>query len=246
MTCHACRSPVDERARFCPNCGAALHRPACGTCGRDYQYGEIFCVGCGHALPVEPIAQAFLAQATSSPDDPDSERKFVTILRADLVQSTDLIAELEPEDAVLRLEPALAAMRAAVRRFGGIVSKETGDGLSVVFGAPLANDHHAPLACHAAIELVQRVAALADPKIQVRVGLHSGLVSPMWLRANFRACSSWVGRPSIWPFGWKERQRSVKSLHRKPARRYPRNTFGSKIVVSNPSRDSLTQFPPIA
>jgi len=175
MTCPACRSPVDEHARFCPNCGAALNQPACGNCGRAYRYGDAFCAGCGHALSPEPIARAFPSQP-ASPDDPDNERKFVTILRADLVQSTDLIADLEPEDAVLRLEPALAAMRSAVRHFGGIVSKETGDGLSAVFGAPLANDNHAPLACHAAIELVRRVAALDDSKIQVRVGLHSGLV----------------------------------------------------------------------
>jgi len=95
--------------------------------------------------------------------DPDSERRFVTILRADVVDSTGLVAELEPEAAVSRLEPALAAMRGAVRQFGGIVSKELGDGLAAVFGAPIADDNHAPLACHAAIELVRRVGSLGDP-----------------------------------------------------------------------------------
>jgi class 3 adenylate cyclase/tetratricopeptide (TPR) repeat protein len=112
----------------------------------------------------------------SAPDDPGSERKFVTILRADVVHSTNLIAELDPEQAISRLEPALAAMRSAVRQFGGIVSKEMGDGLSAVFGAPVADDNHAPLACHAALELVRRVAGLGDPELQVRVGLHSGFV----------------------------------------------------------------------
>jgi class 3 adenylate cyclase/tetratricopeptide (TPR) repeat protein len=109
-------------------------------------------------------------------EPPESERKFVTILRADLVQSTDLVADLDPEQALSRLEPALAAMRAAVRRFGGIVSRETGDGLAAVFGAPLADDNHAPLACHAAVELVRRVAGLGDAELRVRVGIHSGLV----------------------------------------------------------------------
>jgi len=108
-------------------------------------------------------------------EDPVSERKFVTILRADIVKSTDLVAELDPEEAVSRLEPALTAMRAAVRQFGGVISKEMGDGLAAVFGAPVADDNHAPLACHAALELVRRVAALGDPELQIRVGLHSGL-----------------------------------------------------------------------
>ena len=107
--------------------------------------------------------------------DPVSERKFVTILRADIVRSTDLVAELDPEEAVLRLEPALTAMRAAVRQFGGVVSKEMGDGLAAVFGAPVADDNHAPLACHAALEIIRRVATLGDSDLQIRVGLHSGL-----------------------------------------------------------------------
>jgi len=68
--------------------------------------GDAWCAHCG---------------ASAQPNvDPDSERKFVTILRADLVQSTGLIAELDPEEALVRLEPALTAMRAAVRQFGGI------------------------------------------------------------------------------------------------------------------------------
>jgi class 3 adenylate cyclase/tetratricopeptide (TPR) repeat protein len=113
--------------------------------------------------------------AGAASGDPVSERKFVTILRADIVKSTDLVAELDPEEALSRLEPALAAMRAAVRQFGGVVSKETGDGLAAVFGAPVADDNHAPLACHAALELVRRVTSLGDSDLQIRVGLHSGL-----------------------------------------------------------------------
>lgn len=117
--------------------------------------------------------------------DPDSERRFVTILRADVVDSTELVAELEPEAAVSRLEPALAAMRGAVRQFGGIVSKELGDGIAAVFGAPIADDNHAPLACHAALELVRRVASLGDAGLQVRVGLHSGHVVTYMVASEF-------------------------------------------------------------
>jgi class 3 adenylate cyclase/tetratricopeptide (TPR) repeat protein len=139
--------------------------------------GDLWCAHCG--------ARAVGNSRSSAADDPDSQRKFVTILRADVVHSTDLIAELEPEEALLRLEPALAAMRAAVRQFGGIVSKEMGDGLAAVFGAPVADDNHAPLACHAAIELVRRVVGLGDPGLQVRVGLHSGFVVTYVVASEF-------------------------------------------------------------
>ena len=143
----------------------------CFACQSAIGPGDSWCSRCGAAVR-ERV-------------EPDSERRFVTILRADVVDSTGLVAELEPEAAVSRLEPALAAMRGAVRQFGGIVSKELGDGLAAVFGAPIADDNHAPLACHAAIELVRRVGSLGDPGLQVRVGLHSGHVVAYMVASEF-------------------------------------------------------------
>ncbi|MET3909117.1 class 3 adenylate cyclase/tetratricopeptide (TPR) repeat protein [Bradyrhizobium sp. S3.3.6] len=142
----------------------------CAACRSPIDPGGSRCPKCGAAV---------------RRSDPDSERRFVTILRADVIDSTGLVAELDPEAAVSRLEPALAAMRGAVRQFGGIVSKELGDGLAAVFGAPIADDNHAPLACHAAIELVRRVASLGDPALQVRVGLHSGHVVAYMVASEF-------------------------------------------------------------
>lgn len=88
----------------------------CFTCQSAIGPDDSWCSRCGAAVRQRV--------------DPDSERRFVTILRADVIDSTGLVAEFEPEEAVSRLEPALAAMRAAVRQFGGIVSKELGDGLA--------------------------------------------------------------------------------------------------------------------
>ncbi|MFN5487110.1 MAG: ATP-binding protein [Bradyrhizobium sp.] len=136
----------------------------------------MLCFACQSTIGADDNWCAKCGAAVAKRVDPDSEQRFVTILRADVVDSTGLVADLDPEAAVSRLEPALIAMRGAVRQFGGIVSKELGDGLAAVFGAPVADDNHAPLACHAAIELVRRVAGLGDPGLQVRVGLHSGRV----------------------------------------------------------------------
>src|SRR5207247_4994575 len=156
----------------------------CFACRSPMDAGDNWCSHCGAA-----------AQQSG---DADSERKLVTIRRADPVHSTDRIAELEPEEALQRLEPALTAMRAAVRQFGGIVSKEVGDGLAAVFGAPIADDNHAPLACHAALELVRRVEGLGDPGLKVRVGLHSGLVVAYVVASEFSKVMRLVVRRSIW------------------------------------------------
>jgi class 3 adenylate cyclase len=103
-----------------------------------------------------------------------TERKFVTILRADLHRSTGLVVELELEDALGRLAPALEQMRQAVHAQDGIIHRELGDGLFAIFGAPIANDHHAVMACLAAFDLQARIAALKDEQLKVRIGLHTG------------------------------------------------------------------------
>src|SRR3979490_3417472 len=114
----------------------------CLTCQSTMDAGYLWCAHCG--------ASAVGNSRNPEVEDPVSQRKFVTILRADVVHSTDLTAEPVLEQALLRLEPALAAMRAAVRQFGGIFRKKPVHALSVAFGAPVADDNHAPLACHAA------------------------------------------------------------------------------------------------
>jgi tetratricopeptide (TPR) repeat protein len=67
-------------------------------------------------------------------------------------------------------------MRAAVKQFHGTVSKEVGDGIVAVFGAPKADDDHGRFACHAGIELVRLIDELGDCDIRVRVGLHTSQV----------------------------------------------------------------------
>ncbi|WFU20446.1 AAA family ATPase [Bradyrhizobium sp. CB3481] len=118
------------------------------------------------------------------------------MLCSDLQRSTDLISELDPEEAISRLEPALIAMRTAVRRNRGIVSKEGGDGLIALFGAPRADDNHAVMACHAGIELVRRIKLLEDPKLNVRVGIHSGYVVTHVIEADFSSIYE-AGGPAV-------------------------------------------------
>lgn len=104
---------------------------------------------------------------------PLSERKYLTFLFVDIQQSTELVAELDPEEALSLLEPALQVMRDAVRRHGGIVSKELGDGIKALFGAPLSNAWHAVMGCRAALEIIDGIAREGDARIQVRCGVHS-------------------------------------------------------------------------
>jgi len=165
---------------------------SCQVCSSTLRAGDLFCSACGAVVPNHP----------ASPPAPEArgriagERKFLTVLCSDLQRSTDLISELDPEEAISRLEPALIAMRTAVRRNRGIVSKEGGDGLIALFGAPHADDNHAVMACHAAIELVRRIKLLEDPDLHVRVGIHSGYVVAHVIEADFSSIYE-AGGPAV-------------------------------------------------
>src|SRR5438132_13228033 len=83
----------------------------------------------------------------------EGERKQVTVLFADLKGSTELIRDLDPEQARAILDPALHAMMEAVHRYEGTVNQVLGDGIMALFGAPLAHEDHAVRACYAALAM---------------------------------------------------------------------------------------------
>ena len=163
---------------------------SCQVCLSTLKAGDLYCSSCGAVVPEHPPKPAEVRGRIAG------ERKYLTVLCADLQRSTDLISELDPEAAISRLEPALIAMRTAVRRNRGIVSKEGGDGLIALFGAPHADDNHAVMACHAAVELVRRVKLLNDPALQVRVGVHSGYVVAHVIEADFSSIYE-AGGPAV-------------------------------------------------
>jgi hypothetical protein len=96
----------------------------------------------------------------------EGERKHVTVLFADVKGSTSLIDNLDPEEAAVRLNPALSAMMEAVHRYEGMVNKVQGDGIMALFGAPLAHEDHAVRACLAALAILDHF----KDGLEVRVG----------------------------------------------------------------------------
>jgi class 3 adenylate cyclase len=79
--------------------------------------------------------------------------KTVTALFADIKGSTELMADLDPEEARAIIDPALKMMIEAVRRYDGYVVQSTGDGIFALFGAPVAHEDHPLRALHAALAM---------------------------------------------------------------------------------------------
>ena len=111
------------------------------------------------------------------------ERKQVTVLFADIKDSTELIKDLDPEAAQQLLDPALHRMMDAVHRFEGTVNQVLGDGIMALFGAPLAHEDHAMRACYAALTMqtamrqyTEAVRRAHGIELRIRVGLNAGEV----------------------------------------------------------------------
>ncbi len=113
----------------------------------------------------------------------EGERKQVTVLFADIKDSTELIKDLDPEAAQQLLDPAIHRMMDAVHRYEGTVNQVLGDGIMALFGAPIAHEDHALRACYAALaiqgamrEYTDEVRRAQGLELRIRVGLNSGEV----------------------------------------------------------------------
>ncbi len=171
MRCHACGRENPPQNRFCEGCGATA-AITCAACGHAASPAALFCGRCG-AMLLATGGSGGQPARDGTATGARGELKQVTVLFADLVSSTELVARLDPEEAMRRLKPALAAMRGSVEEFQGIVVQSLGDGIMALFGAPRAQEGHALLACRAALSIRD---AFADPAggLAVRIGLHSG------------------------------------------------------------------------
>ncbi|MDB5872476.1 MAG: adenylate/guanylate cyclase protein [Ramlibacter sp.] len=177
MECQACHTANPESNRFCESCGEALPLK-CAACGFHCTAAARFCGGCGTPLGGEAAASAAArpVPAAPSPALGWGELKQATVLFADIVSSTEQIAQLDPEQAMDRLQPAVTLMCESIERFGGTVIRTLGDGVMAAFGVPKALEGHARLACESALQM-QAAFARNPQGLSIRVGLHSGLVA---------------------------------------------------------------------
>jgi class 3 adenylate cyclase/tetratricopeptide (TPR) repeat protein len=106
------------------------------------------------------------------------ERRHLTVFFCDLVGSTALSQELDPEELSDLIREYQGACAAAVERFGGYIAQYLGDGILVYFGFPEAHGDDARRAICAGLETVRRVSALTmgSRTLRCRIGIHTGLV----------------------------------------------------------------------
>src|SRR5215831_2924239 len=135
--------------------------------------------------PAPPSSPPALQRAPApSPSQlPEAERRQLTILFCDLVESTVLASQLDPEawrEVVRTYQDTCAHV---IARFEGHIAQYLGDGLLVYFGYPLAHEDDAQRAVRAGLGMVEAVGTLntclardTEVRLAVRLGIHTGVV----------------------------------------------------------------------
>ena len=128
----------------------------------------------GASAPVVPTTAGTHDAAPRS----DAERRQITVMFCDLVDSTALSARLDPEDLRDVIGAYHRTAAGVVRSFDGFVAKFMGDGVLVYFGYPRAHEDDVERAVRAGLGVVDAVRRLdvKSVKLQARIGIATGLV----------------------------------------------------------------------
>src|SRR5712692_8417124 len=161
MHCPNCGFANPEGMNFCGKCASPLSL-GCPQCGFANPPGFAFCGKCATSLqpldarPIDPRQSA-------------GERRQLTVMFCDLVGSTPLSQQLDPEElrtVILAYQETCAQV---IRRFEGYLARYVGDGLLVYFGYPQAHEDDAQRAVRAGLGIVVALPQLND-QLQHTVG----------------------------------------------------------------------------
>jgi class 3 adenylate cyclase/tetratricopeptide (TPR) repeat protein len=194
MRCPRCDFESPPGMKFCGQCGAKFGA-MCPRCGAENPPGFKFCGECGSSLtaeqPEEQQRPTSVLQAYTPPHLMDlqakaaleGERKQVTVLFCDLVNSTGLADRLGPETMHLLLNRFFELALGEVHRYEGTINQFLGDGFMALFGAPIAHEDHARRAVLAALGLQKLLrehrAELGErhgAELRARMGINTGWV----------------------------------------------------------------------
>ena len=115
----------------------------------------------------------------------EQQRKMVTVLFMDVVNSTEMIQSMDPEESMEILDVSLQALAEPVQKNGGNVTRFMGDGFLAVFGLPTALENDTEMAVHSALDILKESENISKSlerkwgikSFQVRIGINTGLIA---------------------------------------------------------------------
>mgnify|MGYP001795369987 CR=1 FL=1 len=179
VDCPECDAANPDGAKFCHNCGSKLP-VMCPECGTAALAGAKFCTSCGTALAKPSTVPSQKRAPRSTSDETVAERRLLTVVFCDLVGSTALSEEFDPEDYRDLITRYRGLVERSVAKFGGEIANYAGDGVVAIFGYPVAQErsHHSAALCGLEIASEARDLEFSNETAatNVRVGIHTGPV----------------------------------------------------------------------
>jgi class 3 adenylate cyclase/tetratricopeptide (TPR) repeat protein len=170
LVCPHCKAPNPPQFKFCGECGHDLVKPK-ETKPLDYDQP--------HSYTPKHLAEKILSTRSAI----EGERKLVTILFADVANSTAMFENLDPEAVHEIMDGCFRLMMDEIHRYEGTINQFRGDGVMALFGAPIAHEDHAQRACHACLAIQKALVPYCDSlknrhgiDFKMRIGLNSGPV----------------------------------------------------------------------
>jgi class 3 adenylate cyclase/tetratricopeptide (TPR) repeat protein len=167
---HAAKAPLTSSTE-CMRCGAKIREPA------------RFCAGCASSQPgmrggMSPADRRDVRSNANHVLPLQAERRQITAMFCDLVDSTRLARGLDLEDLAEVMGAYRSAAAETVQRFGGFIARYVGDGVLIYFGWPKTDEFDAERSVRAGLALldaVRRISAKGQC-LRARVGIATGLV----------------------------------------------------------------------
>ncbi len=163
--CPQCGAATTDGQRFCGACGTTL-ATTCPACAHDNPPGFRFCGSCGSALDATPAAAVA----------PTEERRWATVVFADLSGFTSMSEHTDVEDVRSLVDRCMDALGAIASQFDGAIDSVSGDQIMVVFGAPVAHEDDPDRAVRCALEMIDCAERNAEDfgGLPLRIGVNTG------------------------------------------------------------------------
>ena len=170
-------------------------RRSCSACGSTLAVAALLCAHCGTRVP------PFGAAAD------EGQRRWLTVTFTDVMGSTELSRQLDPEDygdMMLRYQNLCGEV---VERRGGHLASYAGDGLLAVFGWPTSHERDADLAVYAALDLLDELHVLNDylgGNLRCPTLAYGSVSTPAWQSwANWGEAAEWTRLCSVTSETWR-------------------------------------------
>ena len=182
ICCLRCHRMNRAGALYCAACSLPLQE-GCPECGHVCPPQDRYCDACGADLHRSDKTSASSPELVVRPGlAEEPERRQVTAMFCDLVGSTPLSRQLDPEDLRVIIRAYQDVCAGEIARFGGYIARYAGDGILVFFGYPQAYEDAAVRAARSALGILRRVPRISatEPRCQVplacRIGIATGIV----------------------------------------------------------------------